>query len=246
MDRSLARIRRQWERWGAEDPYFGVIGDRERTADAAFFEEGRSHVAWAVAYTEEKFGAPLARQSALDFGSGLGRLTAALADHFDEAIGVDVTESMVAEAGRLHADREPRPQFVTNPNPDLSLFPDGRFDFVLSFLVLQHIPPHLSLRYIGEFVRVLRPGGGALFQAPEGLLRPKKLLDGRILGAKGRNLFSRARVRLFGGNTMEMHMLRREQVESAVTAAGGEVVFSEPDWSGGDWARSVVYVVRKP
>ena len=246
MDRSLARIRRQWERWGKEDPYRGVLGLRQRDGEADFFEEGRKHVAWALAFTEQVCEEPVVRGAALDFGSGLGRLTAPLAEQFDEAVGVDVTESMVAEATKLHGEKDRAPKFVTNPNTDLSIFPDGRFDFVLTFLVLQHIPSRLALGYVGEFVRVLKPGGHALVQAPEGLHKPKGLTDGRIFGARLRNLLSRVKARLTGGNTMEMHMLQRDEVTDAVTAAGGELVAAVDDWSGGDWSRSVTYVIHKP
>ena len=42
---------------------------------------------------------------------------------------------------------------------------DGSVDLVFSYIVLQHIPdPKISLGYIREFGRVLRPGGSAYFQ----------------------------------------------------------------------------------
>jgi SAM-dependent methyltransferase len=57
----------------------------------------------------------------------------------------------------------------------LRMFSDGSFSFVLSMIVLQHIAPSYSHRYIAEFIRVLKPGGIAVFQVP-----------GRYLGSKTR------------------------------------------------------------
>jgi SAM-dependent methyltransferase len=240
--RALGRVRKQWERWGDEDPWFGVLARDGGISPEDFFAEGRNHVAWAMTFVEERSG-PMARGAALDFGSGLGRLTAPLAVEFDEAIGVDVSEPMVARARELHPEG---PTFVTNDRTDLSIFPDGRFDFVLSYLVLQHMPKELELGYIAEFVRVLAPGGRALFQAHEGFQRPERLLDSRIVGPRLRNLLSRAKSKVTGRKTMEIHVVSRDEVSAAVTAAGGEVVAAESDWTGGDWAHSVVYLVRKP
>jgi ubiquinone/menaquinone biosynthesis C-methylase UbiE len=57
--------------------------------------------------------------------------------------------------------------FVVNVATDLSVFADGSFDFVYSNIVLQHVPDRRAIEsYIGEFCRVLRPGGLLIFQLP--------------------------------------------------------------------------------
>jgi len=57
-------------------------------------------------------------------------------------------------------------QFVVNRDPDLRRFQASTFDMVHSCLVLQHIPPEITLRYIAEFFRVSKPGGLVVFQLP--------------------------------------------------------------------------------
>lgn len=59
-----------------------------------------------------------------------------------------------------------RVHFLVNESNDLTLFADNTFDFVYSSLVLQHMRPEYSKNYIKEFVRVLAPGGLAVFQIP--------------------------------------------------------------------------------
>src|SRR5262249_58951416 len=98
-------------------------------------------------------------------GCGVGRVTRALAEHFDEAVGVDAAASMI-ERARVF-DRANRCSFVANDSRDLSCFESGTFTAVYSRLVLQHIRPGLVKRYIPELVRVLAPGGGLMFQLPE-------------------------------------------------------------------------------
>jgi SAM-dependent methyltransferase len=62
---------------------------------------------------------------------------------------------------------------VLNERDDLSIFADGAFDFVFSFLVLQHMPPPLAESYLREF-RVLKPGGIGYFQMPKYSRNPVK------------------------------------------------------------------------
>src|SRR5262249_53742407 len=56
-------------------------------------------------------------------------------------------------------------EFVHSVSRELP-FRDGVFDLVISLIVLQHVPAALSVRYLLEFARVLRPGGVMAFQLP--------------------------------------------------------------------------------
>jgi ubiquinone/menaquinone biosynthesis C-methylase UbiE len=91
-------------------------------------------------------------------------MTHALAGKVKEVHAVDIAPSMIEQARTLHAGL-PNAHFHVGSGADLALFPDASFDFVFSFIVLQHVPdPDVVLGYIREFGRVLRPGGRALFQ----------------------------------------------------------------------------------
>lgn len=100
---------------------------------------------------------------ALDFGCGLGRLTQALTRRLGEADGVDIAPSMIEQAGRNNRYGD-RCRYHVNQRDDLAAFPDGRFAFVYSAHVLQHMEPRYAAGYVREFVRVLKPGGLAAFQ----------------------------------------------------------------------------------
>ncbi|MEQ4717333.1 class I SAM-dependent methyltransferase [Nonomuraea sp. B19D2] len=94
---------------------------------------------------------------ALDIGAAGGGNTRVLVRHGWDALVADFSEIAVELARErglkaIHADAR-----------DLPL-PDGSFDLVLAFDVLEHIQEdHLAAR---EIVRVLRPGGTALITVP--------------------------------------------------------------------------------
>ena len=168
---NLSRFRalaRNWEALGDTDPLFGVLSDPTKHGGRwdvdAFFESGRAHVQ-KLLRTLDDARASYERGQCLDFGCGVGRLTLPLSESFSWTIGVDVARPMI-EVARRHLPPGARCEFVVNRRPDLRLFPDAAFDVVHSCLVLQHIPPDVTLRYIGEFFRVCRPGGLVVFQLP--------------------------------------------------------------------------------
>ncbi len=100
---------------------------------------------------------------ALDFGCGVGRLTAPLAFHFDRVDGVDISDAMID-----HANRYKHLGCVFQVSEERLPFEDETFDFVYSNLCLQHMHETWQRIYIGEFVRVLRCGAYATFHLPDG------------------------------------------------------------------------------
>lgn len=132
-----------------------------------FFETGLEAAGWALERAGS-FGRPATRRVALDFGCGLGRLTRAVAPHFERTYGIDVASTMIERARRLDAERGPSgAEFVLNDRGDLSGFTSSSVDFVLSLLVLQHLPSTEAIgTYLREFVRVLTPGGVAVVHLP--------------------------------------------------------------------------------
>jgi SAM-dependent methyltransferase len=161
--RTLAR---NWEVFGEDDPLFAVLSDPTKHGGKwevdDFFASGRAHVEKLFRQLD---GVPFESDACLDFGCGVGRLTIPLSARFTRTVGVDVARSMIDRARRFGRQNE-RLEFVVNRHPDLRPFRDATFDFVYSCLVLQHMPPDVALRYIGEFFRVSRPGGLVVFQVP--------------------------------------------------------------------------------
>jgi 2-polyprenyl-3-methyl-5-hydroxy-6-metoxy-1,4-benzoquinol methylase len=160
-DAGLAPIRDAFERFARADPMYAALSKRGhdggRWDPDAFFARGRSEISDVLDYVTS-LGLDVPRGAALDFGCAIGRLTQALAGQFEEVVGVDIADSMLA-AARSYNQYGSRVEYVLNTGPALNFAADRSFDFVYSNKVLQHIPPEYQAAYITEFVRVLRPGG---------------------------------------------------------------------------------------
>ncbi|GHH48741.1 methyltransferase domain-containing protein [Lentzea cavernae] len=176
MSAELGEVRETWEHLGSTDPYWAVLTEREHAggdARALFFESGR-HEVQSVADFLARHGKSIG-DVAVDFGCGVGRLSIALAERCKEVSGVDVAASMLEEA-RANNPHGDRVRFIHNDASTLP-FEDDTVDFVLSLITLQHIPPRLSLRYLLEMIRIVRPGGHLVFQLPSHLPMPTPIAE---------------------------------------------------------------------
>lgn len=100
----------------------------------------------------------------LEIGCGIGRMTRHLAEFFGEIHAVDVSGEMVQQ-GRERLRSMPHVFFHETNGNDFSQFPADYFDVILSFWVFQHMPDANIIRAnIRDGFRVLKPGGGFLFQ----------------------------------------------------------------------------------
>lgn len=164
----LGALKRHWERLGRRDPLWAVLTDLDARGSGRdverFFQSGVDEIG-AVLGAVERSGVVVPRRRALDFGCGVGRLTQAMAGHFERCDGVDISTSMLRLAAQhnRHADRC---VYHLNVSSDLSMFEDAAFSFVYSTLVLQHMEPRYSREYIRELLRVLAPDGVLVFQLP--------------------------------------------------------------------------------
>lgn len=178
----LRELQRHWDTFGQQDPYWAILTDPARRGNRwspdEFFETGRVEI---LGHLEQaaRLGVPRQWRRALDFGCGAGRLTQAIADHVDSALGIDVAPSMIALA-RAHNRHGERCTYEVNDQPDLSRWPDDSFDLIYTSRVLQHVEPRYSTAYVREFVRLLAPGGYLSFDLPSASGDAAALADGSV------------------------------------------------------------------
>ncbi|MHC4920095.1 MAG: class I SAM-dependent methyltransferase, partial [Planctomycetota bacterium] len=143
---SFKQLQRTWDTFGRQDPLWAILSHKDKRGNRwqldDFMDTGRKEIQEVLDYARS-LGQELPMHKALDFGCGVGRLTQALADHFQEVCGVDVAASMLDRARELNRQGE-RCTYHLNQATDLSLFPDGEFDFVYSNITLQHMRPELA------------------------------------------------------------------------------------------------------
>jgi SAM-dependent methyltransferase len=177
----LQKLQESWNVLGQIDPFWAILSDPEKAGNrwkvSEFFETGEAEINGVMGYLRS-LGLQTGGRRALDFGCGAGRLSQALCSHFLECDGVDIAPSMLELARQFNRFPE-RCRYHLNSNQDLRLFPDQTFDFIYCNIVLQHMEPKYSTRYIAEFLRVLDRTGLAVFQAPTEL----SVADGRSAGS---------------------------------------------------------------
>ncbi|MCP4691851.1 MAG: class I SAM-dependent methyltransferase [Desulfobacterales bacterium] len=206
--------RESWEEIGEKDPLWGVLSDpsmkNNRWDVDEFFNTGKVEIDELIKEVSEVADFTK-RGRALDFGSGVGRLTRRLSKYFDRVTGVDISSSMIEKARRFNADYK-NCSFVQNTRTDLKDFDSGAFDFIYTNITLQHIPRKFIINYLAEFCRLLSRGGVLAFQLPSHctlslrgavfFLAPNFLL----------NFLRRRRYKMRA--VIEMHTLPRRRVET--------------------------------
>jgi trans-aconitate methyltransferase len=246
-----------WDELGRENALGAILTKDGQVAEwneAEFLATGRQDVDRFLA-DMARLAPNVARTRAMDFGCGVGRITRAMADHFDAVVGVDVAPSMIERARSLHADCR-RCSFVVQRAPHLQLFPSASFSVVYSRIVLQHIRPVIVRRYIPELIRVVEPGGVLMFQLPEvvGVDSQKMFEDAPVEGnALKQRLprpvvvgWRRLKYRLITRSAtarMEMFGIEREEVEAIIKKAGGRLLEAKPDRSHGPQGQGFEYWV---
>jgi SAM-dependent methyltransferase len=154
---------RFWDARAREDAFY-FVDDRLEYGNAdeeRFWAQGREAL-------EVIFGtlgvAPGPGDTVLDIGCGVGRLTRELAQRAGAVVALDVSAEMLDRARALNAELG-NVTWVLGDGTTLAGVADASVDACVSHVVFQHIPdPRITLAYIREIGRVLRPGGWAAFQ----------------------------------------------------------------------------------
>jgi ubiquinone/menaquinone biosynthesis C-methylase UbiE len=236
---SLGELQRNWEGLAQADPLWAICTDPARRAgkwsSEEFFATGQDEIGRVMECLHALRVEIDCDSPALDFGCGVGRLTRALAGYFPECWGVDISPTMIRLAKELNRDFQ-QCRFALNEHSDLRIFREGNFGFVYSSIVLQHIAPRFSRKYLTELARVTRPGGILIFQVLEEFRAGVVMRWRQKLGV-------RRRLRRLTGSrnesfAMEMHCVRESEVRRLMQAAGARVIdvrytnSAEPSFNG--------------
>ena len=102
----------------------------------------------------------------LDVGCNTGYGTVRFVPVARRVVGVDVSPRAIEAA--LDRAGDGRPEFILSGGLELP-FPDGSFDLVTSFQVLEHVSDPLV--FLRELTRVTRPGGQVILTTPNAATR---------------------------------------------------------------------------
>jgi 2-polyprenyl-3-methyl-5-hydroxy-6-metoxy-1,4-benzoquinol methylase len=160
--------KREWERFASEDPHFYICTELPRGNVGVFWQSGEDLFQRELMPVIERYNVQYG--TAVEIGSGLGRLLFPLSRRFKLVFGLDIAERMVSQATSLAAQRGiTNARFLTIDDPKrLSSALDpyrGKVDFLYSLFVLQHIDDFRIIEaYIGATGGLLAPAGIAYLQ----------------------------------------------------------------------------------
>ncbi len=236
----------QWEKLGADDPYWAVLTDPKKKGGkwdhSDFFNSGEKAVIRLLKNLED-LDVELRYDSVLDFGCGVGRVSRAFASRFKQVIAIDVSSTMLDEARKAnrHVDNI---NFIHNTAEDLSLIPSDSVDCVYTNMVLQHMSPRKQLAYIRGFCKVLSSGGIMAIQASS-YFNLKSWEGWRQLVLRNNILNVIFRAKDDPLRVMEMHVLSKHIVLETLSQEGMEIIHVERNNTSGPGFQSYMYFAKK-
>ena len=154
-----------WETYGAENPYFGVISNEKFLSENLseeskldFWQSGQNDIDVVFRNIKEHIDPNFQPVRALDFGCGVGRLLFAISTRCEHATGVDVSPSMLAEAQR-EATKKAIDNVSFIQTRDCAELQENTFCLVHSYIVFQHIPEDRGYAILDKILASLRSGG---------------------------------------------------------------------------------------
>lgn len=178
---------RFWDERAREQALFFVDNtvDYQAPDVERFWAEGERAVEAILAELELE---PGRSDTVVEIGCGVGRLTRALTRRAEHVIAIDVSSEMLARARELNPELR-NVTWLHGDGRSLSGVADASADGCFSHVVFQHLPePELTLGYVREMARVLRPGGWAAFgvSTDPSVHRPKRRAGWRLAALLGR------------------------------------------------------------
>ncbi|MEW5819694.1 MAG: class I SAM-dependent methyltransferase [Cyanobacteriota bacterium] len=244
---NLKDLQNNWNKLGLLDPFWAIVSLKEmkdnRWEKEAFFNTGIEEIKEIIEYVKS-LNLNLSFHHALDFGCGVGRLTQALANYFENVSGIDIAPSMIDLANEYNKFPQ-KCEYFLNDKSDLQIFSNNTFDFIYSYITLHHIEPKYTEIYLKEFLRVLKPGGVAVFQLTSEPALSIRGLICRFVPRKVLNVFFKIRFKCPA--VMEMHALKKEKVIDLITNNNGTIIDIKPDKAHeamNTWI-SYIYCVQK-
>jgi SAM-dependent methyltransferase len=174
-------MRRFWNARAREDAFYFVdTRQRYRGTDRERFWDADELVDYVLSELDLKLDE---NAVVLEIGCGIGRITRCLAARTREVVALDVSDEMLSRARALNPELQ-NVRWVQGDGITLAGIEPASIDACMSVVVLQHVPdPEITLGYMREVGRVLRPGGWAALQVSNdpSIHRPRDSLAQRAL-----------------------------------------------------------------
>ncbi len=156
-----------WEKFAREDPYFWVTTNdkfkniRDTESLNLFFQEGNDYIRNVFQIIRNRLDSNFSPKRALDFGCGAGRVLLPLSDLVDQAVGLDVSPSLLDITDK-HIEKKQKKNISLFLSDEKLSQLHGKFDFIHSIYVFQHIPVEQGLSIFWRLINKLSVNGVAM------------------------------------------------------------------------------------
>lgn len=171
IEACLAKIAEAWRHLGLIRPHFSVLTDTRFLPDnfsqtaELFWRSGDAEIHRAARVLASHGMRELGGRTCVEYGCGVGRVSAALAARFARVDAYDISATHLLHARQRAAQLKLRNLAFHECSP--RLLPDlPACDVFYSCIVLQHNPPPIIAALIRKALAALRPAGIAIFQVP--------------------------------------------------------------------------------
>ncbi|HWE18364.1 MAG TPA: class I SAM-dependent methyltransferase [Hyphomicrobiaceae bacterium] len=231
----VAHVRRCWEFLGRDRPHYSVLTHAAFRPDAlpenetAFWASGEHEAEMLIRILKRHGIGSTTPLACIDFGCGVGRVTAPLAERFATVHAYDISEPHI-EIAKTRTDRA---VFHVVRDLPVALAPADIFH---SRIVFQHNPPPIIAMLIRSALGCLKPNGIAVFQVPTYEMGYR---------FKARGYIERMNREVLD---MEMHCLPQEHIFRIAEDSGCRILEVREDGSAAGAGRTIsnTFVVQCP
>jgi SAM-dependent methyltransferase len=155
-----------WERFAETEPYKYILTSMKSDDPREFWQSGERTVRTELLPTVQS--SDVRTVVSLEVGCGVGRLALPLARHFNEVLGVDISQGMIQRAKCCAQDNGvENASFLAISGPEDFLSRVGNYagscDFIYSLLVFQHIPDFSVIEGYLQVIRILLHESGVAY-----------------------------------------------------------------------------------
>src|SRR3954454_13945580 len=214
----MTSMREFWDERAREDAFYFVdnrIRYKDPAEEARFWEMGRTDLDRLLGAVDVSLSPD---DDVVEIGCGVGRLTRVIAERVASVQALDVSGEMLTIAQNENAALT-NVVWIRGDGTSLTGIADASADAVVSHVVFQHIPdPQITLGYIREVGRVLRPGGSAVLHVSNDkqVHRWKASLGQRLRTLVGRSPKGQTH-RAWTGSAVELDDLRAAAADGGMT-----------------------------
>jgi len=241
------KSRDPWEKLAQKDAYYAVLTeDRFRAPhlDEAsydeFFRQGQQDIRHFFELIHTRMKPNFSPLRTLEFGCGVGRLLIPLAGLSATVTGIDVSPSMLKEARKNLLRRNLDNFELFRLDEAFEKLTGRSFDFIVSYIVFQHIRPPEGLVHLEKLLSLLAPGGIGLIHLmiSGGLGRLGKILQ---RSGPGKMVLNVLRRRPLADPVIPMYTYPLNDVLSLVRKAGTGSLHVELTDHGGEVGALLIF-----